>query len=117
MPSRPIAITVSFILYRLSHPMNASSSVRSSRGSGSGRTAPVFSGVFAAEKEDWIDVNRRGALGDCTDCVVVGLRLTVYDVDGIALDVDDTVLDVDDGRVFEVGVGVTRDAMRLLDCV
>ena len=56
-------------------------------------------------------------LGDCTDCVVVGLRITVYDVDGIALDVDDTVLDVEDGRVFEVGVGVTRDAMRLLDCV
>ena len=75
---------------------------------------PVFSGVFAVEKEDWIDVNRRGALGDCTDCVVVGLRLTVYDVDDIVLDVDDTVLDVD-GRVFEVGV--TRDAMRLLDCV
>lgn len=49
--------------------------------------------------------------------MVVGLRLTVYDVDGIALDVDDTVLDVEDGRVFEVGVGVTRDAMRLLDCV
>ena len=136
MPSRPIAITVSFIMYRLPHPMNASSSMRSSRGSGSGRDAPIFSGVFEVAKEDWIDVYRRGTLGDCTDCTVVGLRLTVYDEEAErvldveverVLDVEvERVLDVEVGRVLDVEadrvfevlvVGVRREEMRVLDCV